>query len=217
MPRQRNPFVRRYAEVQPVLTFGWPELYRYEGWDIEVSRWPTDDPTEWMAQATKGIERLSLMSDAGKQEVLRAIKIRIDVESEGEDAEDLWRFLQGMTEELRKGPFLTRQELSRRIELYRQRHAGERDYPFASAIRWFGGQPLNYRLKFIDRAIQQRELLNGPQVAPNPCQHRCRHAAEGRRPSNVLNPTESRDSRPGRAKPNHPVVNTMRLSNRLLR
>lgn len=197
--RGKNPFVQRHRGFDPVLVgVGEPDLYKYGRWQIEVTSWPKDRPSEWRAKATADGEEVTVFSDTGPQEALRASKIALDLEAEaekeGEEAAAFWHHIQQLI-----GPTTTRSSLARSIEV--ERRDLESATPTARAeqeplFEWFYGKNPEYRVKFLDRAIQYDRLLYGPKAPPGV-------------------PVRGRPRRPSNPKQPHPVVHT--LKRRLLR
>ena len=188
-----NPFVQRHKSVEPILTFAFPEVHKYGEWTLEVSPWPrltlpTEQPTEWMAKGRRMLragayDEKAVFSDRGKHEALKALKVELDIEEEGDDAVIFWEWLENFIRELRPTTRITREEVARRIELARRqmRSAPARTkLELDPAFEWFYDRPIPYRIAFIERAVEQDRLLHAPRAppgvprhgrapAPNPC------------------------------------------------
>ncbi len=174
----RNPFVKTHLPVEPILTFGTPEVHKYRGWMIDLSPHPQDAPVEWMAQGKKShrggvFDQKTVFSDVGKHEAFKALRIEIDIEDEGDDAVIFWEWLENFIVELRKsgrGQTPSRSELARRIEVARKNlrsapHTTQKE--LQPAFDWFYAQPIDYRVKFIDRALQFDALQHAPKARPS--------------------------------------------------
>lgn len=194
--RRKNPFVKTHKTVSPIVTEGWPELYKYGDWEIEISPWPKDAPVEWMAKAVhhpSGVEE-KVFAETGKQEALRAVKISVDMAdtawSGDLEQSAFWDWLRPLAESTAKVEGLTRPNLARRIELARRGLPGA-PYTWQQEMEplfdWFYQQPSDFRVKFLDRAIEHHNLLHG-QVAPYgvPAKGRPRPANTNQRVVNTL-------------------------------
>lgn len=186
-PRGANPFVKPHKTLKVIDLGSFPHLYEYADVDIEVTEWPRGEPTEWRAVATDGP---SVISELGEHEVLRALKIKMDLIEEAERTGpykmvDVWddlhkHVLPGMN---RAQLPLTLANLEDQVTIRILRPTGA---THGYAYRWLNSQPPRYQSAFLQRAIDYDNLLHGAK-APSGV------PARGRpRPSNptqtVVNP-----------------------------
>ncbi len=184
-----NPFVSPHQTPVPILTFGMPEEWRYRDWEIHIDAWTprfSQDPRRFQAEIVRfdSPERLfahhsvqSPLYAVTRGQALRAAKIAVDLEQEikrlgvGRDGSALMDTWGSLMEAARRvaardyaliqtptgivcqpGP-VTRAEVAREYQVHRK---GVR----APGFDWFDNQPVDYRVRLIDRVLDYRQALD---------------------------------------------------------